>query len=271
MGASCLIYTIAYDCVGATLYRTLAKLLASSIIRSGSDCKIVIFHNGEEHLFRLGRPQVSEEGINLVDHDLFITSDNIEVVPEQRWSLKHRVSSILLDEFEWDRLLFIDADCLVTGSLEGIVNGDFELAVYREPNQCITQYNFNCFLTEEEVQTLQVEGINSGIFCIDRSIAKDFFEAWGDAERQLGHRRRSCTDQAAFNRVVLDHNYKLHDFSHLVSMPFHTDQSRRSAAGTCITHWVGAAGFQKLKASFGLFMETYFFDPSLTFFNLLEA
>lgn len=271
MALNCLIYTVAYDNDGSNLYGTLAKLLASSILRSGHEHRIVIFHNGEERLFRIARSQVFEERIHLEDHEGFISAENISTVPEQRWSLKHRVAPVLLTEFEWDRLLFIDADCLVTGPLDGIINGDYELAVYREPGQPITQYNFNCFLTEEEMQTLTVDGINSGIFCVDRSIAGDFFQAWGEAERQLSPRARSCTDQAAFNRVVLDRGYKLHDFSHLVSMPFHTDKSRRSAVNSCVTHWIGTAGERKAQVSFGLFMETYFFDPKLSVFHLLEA
>ncbi len=266
-----LVYSIAYDDHGETLYGNLAKLLASSIIRSGFDGEVVLFHNGALPLFRLDRSRVSEVPIDLVDHPPILTGGDFTPILEQRWALKHRVAAILLNEYEWDRLLFIDADCLVVGPLDEMMAGDYELAVYRERNRKITQMSFNCFLTDDEMNSAEVDGINSGIFCVDRSIARSFFTAWEEAETRTEQRFRWCTDQAALNRVVLDHDYALKDLTHLVGMPYNTDDTRHDLeSGKSIIHWVGQTGHRKLKASFGLFAEAYLFDPSLTLFHLME-
>lgn len=266
-----LIYTVAYDNKDSRVYQGLAKLLASSIIRSGFTGEMVVFHNGEEPLFKSRREGLFEMGVDLPEDPGTITEDTVLTVPEQRWALKHRVSSILLEEFSWDRLLFIDADCLVVGPLGPVFEGDFELAVYREPRQPMTRLSFNCFLTEEEMSGLNVEGINSGIFCMDRSVAPDFFSSWEEASARKEQRTRACTDQAALNRVVLDKGYRLKEFGNLVSMPYHTDMGRCAESGKSIIHWIGLTGYGKLQASFGKYMEKYLFDPSLTLFNLMET
>lgn len=266
-----LAYTIAYDSEGEQTYRHLSKILVSSLIRSGFNGDIVIFHNGSERIFRLGRHNVYEEGLDLIEHDSKFTVENLLATAEQRWALKHRVSEILLNEYEWDRLLFLDADTLVTRPIHQLFLGDFDLAIYREPRQNISNSSFNCFLSDFEMQNLKIEGVNSGIFCVDRSIAKCFFNKWAQVERTKELRRRCCTDQAALNRVLLDHSYKTIDISHCVSMPFHTDGSKFVSPASSITHWIGAVGLLKVKSSFGLFMETYFFDPNMTLFHLLET
>lgn len=265
-------YTIAIDSAGEKTYRNLAKLLAASVVRSGFEGRLVIFHNSEQPLFPLGRTNVHEEFID-VDFDAAPGAgkegDTLDVL-EKRWALKHKVAEILQEEHEWDRLLFLDADCLVTRPLAPLIEGDWQLAIYREPGQTITEDQFNLFLTDSEMNTLSHEGINSGVFCVDRSIAREFFSQWAAAETLPQLRRRCCLDQAAFNRVVLDNNFVLHDFSPQVSMPLYTDKSRATASGAVVAHWVGGSPAQKLQGSFGLFMETYFFDPSLVFFNLIE-
>lgn len=263
-----LIYTIAVDDEGCYVYRNLAKLLASSVVRSGFSGEMVIFHNARQPIFPLGRSSVREERIDVsqsASHAGQMTISKIEA----RWSLKHQVSSILHRDYDWQRLLFLDADCLVTGPLSSLVEGEWELAVYREPGQTVNSDQFNCFLTDDEMNNLTSEGINSGAFCVDRSVSEAFFRAWASAERLPPQRRRTCSDQASLNRVVLDHDFQLHEFSAFVSMPFHTDTTKRF--GTVVTHWVGGSEMRKLQASFGLFMETYFFDPSVTLFNLLES
>lgn len=266
-----LIYTIAYDNEGDRLYGNLAKLLVSSIIRTGFEGEIVVFHNGVHPLFQLGRPRVSEVAVGLEGHPGCFERENDVPVAEQRWALKHRLSEILLQEYEWDRLLFIDADCLAVRSLDECFAGDFQLAIYRERNRPVTEMHFNCFLSEEEMETLAIDGINSGVFCVDRSIAEPFFAAWGKAETQAERRFRWCTDQAALNRVVLDHDYRLKDITGLVGMPYNTQDTRHEVeAEKSIIHWVGAAGEQKLKVSYGLFAETFLYDPALTLFNLME-
>lgn len=266
-----LIYTIAYDNDGERLYGNLAKLLVSSITRTGFEGEVVVFHNGERPLFQLGRPQVSEIALDLEGQPGCFQKENDVPVAEQRWALKHRVADILLQEYEWDRLLFIDADCLAVRPLDEIFAGNFHLAVYRERNRPVNQMHFNCFLSEEEMNTLAIDGINSGVFCVDRSIAASFFAAWGEAEKLVEQRFRWCTDQAALNRVVLDHDYNLKDLTSLVGMPYNTSDTRNEVEfGKSIIHWVGAAGEQKLKVSYGLFAETFLYDPALTLFNLME-
>jgi hypothetical protein len=271
MSEQVLAYTIAIDSPGERLYRNLAKLLASSVLRSGFDGRLIIFHNGENQLFPLGRSNIVEERIEIdVDGSIQTATSFHSEQYERRWSLKHQLSEVLIGDYEWDKLLFLDADCLVTKPLNPIFEGDWELAIYREPGQRIAEPQFNCFLTDEEMEQENVEGVNSGVFCVHRSIAERFFNAWRAAEELQVTRRRCCLDQAALNRVLLDESFVTKDIGSLVAMPFHTDRYRSDSCSATINHFVGALGQQKLRASFGLFMESYFFDPNLTLYNLIE-
>ncbi len=265
-----IVYTIACDDEGKFLYRNLAKLLVSSIIRSGFGGTVVVFHNAKHPLFSLGRPNVCEEYIDFNSPQKNGGLDD-EAERERRWSLKHQVASILHEEYEWQKLLFIDSDCIVTGSLDCFFLGDWQLAIHREYGQLVSSLQFNYFLSDHEIENATDFGVNSGVFCVDRSISSEFFLDWAKAEKLRSTRHRCCLDQAALNRVVLDAKFSLHDCSDLVSMPFHVNNALPAVRRSVITHWVGATGYRKLKASFGLFMETYYYDPSLTLFNLLEV
>jgi hypothetical protein len=262
-----IVYTVAFDDPGSNAYRNLAKLLVSSVARSGFDGQIVVFHNAEMPLFQFPRSAVAEERIELNDIE---GEEAAGTTREDRWRLKHQVAPILF-EYEWDRALFIDADCIVTGSLDPFFEGAWELAVYREPGKPVTSDQFNCFLTEAEMEVLKGEGVNSGVFCIDRSVAEEFFLSWAEAEKQEVTRDQSCLDQAALNRVVVDGKFVLGDCSQHVSRPLYTDTSARHRWNAPVVHFVGAMEAEKMKAAFGLFMETYYCDPSLTLFNLLET
>ncbi len=223
-------------------------------------------------MFPVGRKNVHEVCIDIdpvTQEDVTSDSGYLSLF-EPRWALKHQVADILHDEFEWSKLMFIDADCTVTRELEPFFEGVEDLCVCRERGQVITKSQFNCFLTDEEMNSLEIEGINSGVFVITRDVSRDFFKKWAQAEDTVEKRRRCCTDQAAFNRVILDSDYKIRDIGESVSMPFHTDHSKISDLRSSITHWVGLSGPEKTRHSFGLLMQTYYFDHNLTLFNLLE-
>ncbi|MBE2284529.1 MAG: hypothetical protein IAE77_13820 [Prosthecobacter sp.] len=257
-----LIYTIAIDRKGEFLQRNLAKLLVSSIVRSGFSGKILVIHNSNDKLFLFPREQVKEESIDFDE----VGDLSVEAI----WSLKHRLVNILLEN-SWQRLIFFDADCLVLKSLDPILNAQWEVLICREPGQSIVESQFNCFLSDSEMNTLKCDGINSGVFGVQRGVAEDFFRRWSASEKSVERRRRLCADQASLNRVILDTNYCLFDCGPLVSMPYHPGIKSSNLRQRCISHFVGAVGQEKLRAAFGLFMGTYFFDSRLTLFNLLES
>ncbi len=261
-----LIYTIAFDAPGQSLYRNLAKLLASSILRSGFNGEIVVFHNSANPLFLLQRAGIIEYPLDVEN----VTGDGMSFHPEKTWALKHLVAN-LLHEHDWDRCYFIDADAIVLENLEPLFLGDWEVAVCREPGRALTRPEFSKFLTLSTHNASDLEGINSGIVGVDRSVSERFFATWTENETNLKCDERACTDQIALNQLTLENNFQLFDVGHLISMPFHTDLLWGRPKRVLLEHMVGAIGHEKLKRSFGAFMETYYYDPTVTLFNLLET
>jgi hypothetical protein len=253
-----MIYTVAVDNPGERIYWHLAKLLVSSLCRSGNSFQIRVFHNGTDPMFPLGRPNVQEF--------LIESSAKTNTSIENRWALKAKLGRSLCDDSDWEKILFLDADCLVTGSLDTFLSGDWEIACVHETGQPIQSVQFNALLTPTESTTLQIEGVNSGVLGVNRRIAQHFFEAWEKIDRLIADNHVFCRDQAALNRTLLDNHYLIKDCRDMVSAPYHTGFVARAP----ITHWVGLSNKDKLPPSFGKFMETYFLDEKLTLFNLLE-
>jgi hypothetical protein len=253
---SLLVYTVAVDQPGCRTYWHLAKLLVSSLSRAEPSVPCRVYHNGESSMFALPRSNVTEFDLGTLEATDY----------QNPWLQKALIGRELLEECEWSTLLFLDADCLVTRSLSDMLSGEWDICCPRETGHSIAEIQFSGLLSDIEKQSASQFGFNSGVVAVNRRSAPEFFDRWIKANVQSRSVRACCGDQPALNRVMLDSSFRHKDIADYVSLPYHL--GRRNTAP--ITHWVGLSGQDKIPASFGAYMSSFFLDSAMTLFNILE-
>ena len=121
-----LAYTLALDHPpGATGHRTMAKFLVLSLLRTRFSGDIVVFKNTREPLFMIPRAGVREV---FIETEPPPGEDFWDYAQSWKFRVRHR-----LDVAGYEKVLFLDADCLALRSVDPLLSGDWDLAVYPEP------------------------------------------------------------------------------------------------------------------------------------------
>jgi hypothetical protein len=266
-----LVYTLALDPDGAMEHRNMAKMLVSSLLRSGFVGDIVVFHNSPHALFLVPRAQVREV---LLEPQNAPQDDRHYMYYAQ--SFKHSVAQHI-NPAGYDKIVFIDCDAVVLKPLDPLLEGDWDLAVLMEAYTHIQTGYFGCYLTDKERELLKMEGINSGTWAVRASCWRKFLQEWRAIEaKPAPFREGDCLlEQSAFNRVVLDWRQKRRVMKwpmQAVALPFCPGGlgSFYQYQHSTIVHAAGAGLPVKMQFLFGLYASTYLFDRNLTLLNILE-
>ena len=127
----------------------MAKLLASSLVRTHFNGEVVIFRNTGEPIFQLDRLGITECEVNAED-----VLNGAEAT-ELGWSAKYRVRKTvqrMIGEQGFEKIFFIDCDCLALRNIDHLLDGDdWDIRYFAEPGRPIQDRVFNCFLTDEEM------------------------------------------------------------------------------------------------------------------------
>jgi hypothetical protein len=266
-----LVYTLALDPVGAMEHRNMAKLLVSSLLRSGFTGDIVVFHNSPHPLFMVPRACVREvriEATNAPDCD-----HSFQYYAQ---SFKHSLAKHI-DPAGYDKIAFIDCDAVVIKPLDPLLTGDWDLAVLPEAWTHIQSGYFGCYLTQHERETLKMEGINSGTWAVRASRWRELMKTWRAIESEPApFREGNCLfEQSAFNRLVRDWSRS----GNVVKWPMHEVALPFCPGGlsffgqymnSTIVHVAGAGLPVKMQFLFSVYAAAYLHDRNLTLFNIME-
>ncbi len=266
-----LVYTLALDPDGAMEHRNMAKLLVSSILRSGFTGDVVVFHNSPHPLFMVRRANVREVRIEAVgapgdDHSFQYYAQ----------SFKHSLAQHIHPE-GYDKIAFIDCDAVVIKPLDPLLKGDWDLAVLPEAWTQIQSGYFGCYLTAQERENLRMEGINSGTWAVRASRWCELMKTWRAIEAEPApFREGNCLfEQSAFNRLVLDWSCG----GRVVKWPMHEVALPFCPGGlsffgqymnSTIVHVAGAGLPVKMQFLFSVFAAAYLHDQRYTLLNILE-
>lgn len=187
----------------------------------------------------------------------------------QAWKFKVRH---LLDVSGYDKVLYLDADCLALRNLDPLLEGDWDLAYYNEPGSRAGDTGFNCFISEEEAETLACPGVNGGALAVSAACYHEVMAEWEAIHFGPAARPKYFTDQAALNRLIIDSPLRKRVFtSQEVAAPFSHDPRAQDYLGAGLVHLAGSTDlYEKLRFMFGLYMSTFFFDQHVTLLNILE-
>lgn len=269
-----LVFTVAIDIPGQTGCRLMAKLLASSLCRTQFSGDVFIFHNSDAPIFFMDRKGVEEFKIDVS------VPNQLSMVAEEAWTWKYRVRNYI-DAERYDKILFLDADCLVLRNIDHLLEGEWDIAFQRERGLKINSSQFNCFLTDEEREKLPFDGVNSGTLAVRGSIFQKVMQEWERIDTSEPVTARCCSDQASWNRLLLDAQARRSSHgqdawhcvpfeSREIQFPMHLDKDFRSYRNAAILHCLGATNVEKMQFMFGTYMGAFFHDFGGTMLNITD-
>jgi hypothetical protein len=242
----------------------MAKMLVLSLLRTGFDGDIVVLKNSPDPLFLVARKGVREVLIDVGDSGALDYWDHV-----QAW--KFRVHG-LLDVRGYDKVMFLDADHMALGDVTPLLEGNWDLGFYREPGTTIEHPNYHCFFSKSETRGCKDQGANAGMFAVRASRYHAVMKEWERIFEGPAKREKYFTDQAALNRLIKDTSRRTRQFTREeVAYPFSHDPLPQKYFSAKLVHLAGSTELdEKLRFMFGLYLNTYFFDPGALLMQMME-
>lgn len=286
-----LIYTVIFDAPGSESYRFLGRMLASSLLRTFFSGDILIFRNSAAPLFLVERKGLEE--VYLETPEMFGQKR-----AEFAWCWKYKVAE-LIDADQYDKILFVDADCLALRNLDHLLEGDWDIRYQPERGKPMSGKSFNAFLTEAEMSAAAGrEGANSGTLAVRGAVFHEVMAEWQRIDEGEPLRDSGFRDQASWNALLLRSRgaevgecggaevagvegsglaapsalpWRAEPFPPgEVMFPGYLDPHFSQYRNAALTHNILPDTEQKIEFTFGLYMRTFFCDPSGLFFSMLE-
>ena len=198
-----LIYTIAFDTPNAPVHQLMAKMLVSSIFRTGFDGDVLVFTNQESRVFEFGRKRLKEVRI-----DIDATADDFYYRAQTfKYHARHFFKASAYSE-----VIFIDVDCLCLQNPILLKADGADIRYATEPFGKLADPGYNAYLTTKEKKSFAKKdrrGINSGTFTVRGAIFDKVMKAWEKVDSEDPCCSERITgDQPAWVRVILDTKYK---------------------------------------------------------------
>lgn len=268
-----LIYIIAFDSPRSEGNRFLAKMLVSSLLRTYFNGTIVVFRNSEAPLFLVER-----KGLEEVWMDVPQLSGTAGA--EDAWCWKYRVAE-LIDTTGYDKVMFLDADTLALRNVDHLLEGDWDIRYQPERDKPANGYYYSAYLTEKQLALAAGRiGVNSGSFAVRAEIYHEVMREWQRIDEGKRYRQTGFWDQASWNALLMRRTaprrsktkWQAEPFPEReIQFPMYLDLDYRSYSKAAITHNCGTDTLGKIEFTFGLYMRTFFCDPTGLFFSMLET
>jgi hypothetical protein len=281
-----LVYTVAFDAPGSESYRFLVKMLTSSLLRTFFTGDILVFRNSAAPLFLVERKGLDE--VYLETPPMYGQER-----AEYAWSWKYKVAELIENPEQYDKILFLDADCLALRNVDHLLEGDWDIRYQPERGKPMSGKSFNAFLTESEMVTAAKRvGANSGTLAVRGTCFRDVMAAWERYDQSAPLRDSGFHDQASWNAVLMRDCAEGPPSSSVpiakpsdgiigpwraepfpegeVQFPGYLDPEFTRYRQAAITHNIMPDTGIKVEFTFGLYMRTFFCDPTGLFFSMLE-
>jgi hypothetical protein len=278
-----LVYTVCFDAPGSESYRFLGKMLTSSLLKTYFTGDIVIFRNSPAPLYLVERKGLEE--VYLETPEMYG-----QARAEYSWCWKYKVAPLIENPEQYDKILFLDCDSLALRNIDHLLEGDWDIRYQPERGKPGNGKSFNAFYTEEEMATAgQRDGANSGTLAVRGAIFHEVMEAWQDIDEGEPVRGSGFRDQASWNACLLRRSgqgsggrvqegltetsprWRAEPFpAGEVQFPGYLDPHYTSYTKAAVTHNILPDTKEKIEFTFGLYMRTFYCDPTGLFFSMLE-
>ncbi|MEN8695197.1 MAG: hypothetical protein ABF334_10345 [Akkermansiaceae bacterium] len=264
-----LIYTVAFDAEGYRGARTMAKILVSSLLRTMWSGDIIVFSNSPIPMFPVGRPGLQEVYCKQPTWKIDQPNNVTECLNKSlEWRFK---SHHLIETKGYDKIIYLDCDCLCLRNLDHLFANDWDVLVQREKGRSIQDRVFSGYLSNKELSELSCDGINAGTIAVKASLFHEFMKSWQKAYEASPSQHEEFRDQTALNRLILDLDLRVKDFERgEVCFPFHIDTHYRDFRDAALLHMVGEGQREKIDFAFAFYMAAFFNDGQGVFLDFLE-
>lgn len=268
-----LIYIIAFDGPNGEGMRFLVKMLVSSLLRTYFTGDIIVFRNTEAPLFLVERRGLTEVCLD-------VPQMTGEALAEDAWCWKYRVAE-MIDTTGYDKIMFLDADCLALRNIDHLLEGDWDIRYQPERGKVASGDCYNAFYTETELATAHARiGINSGSWAVRAEVYHEVMKVWESIDQSERQRQTGFWDQASWNTLLMrygaeeriENQWEVEPFpTGEIQFPMYLDLDFRDYRVAALTHNCGLNTLGKAEFTFGLYMRTFFYDPCGVFFSMIET
>ena len=258
-----LIYTVAFDPPGKPFHQLMAKLLVSSIFRTGFDGDVLILTNAEHRVFEHGRERLEEISLDTskMEGDLGFHA--------QRFKASARE---FIDAGAYEKIMFVDCDCLFMDSPDRLFEGDADIA-YAEEIYQTQDPPFNGYLTDEEMTALDRKGVNSGTMWVRGKYFAELMTEWERVMNLPPPRHAGWNDQPAWMRVLLDTKLRTQAFPRPGGVYYpliERDNPAEMFAGT-LWHFLSLRSAPKIPHMFGHYMRRFHAEAAFALTTMLDV
>lgn len=278
-----LVYTVLFDAPGSESYRFLGKMLTSSLLKTFFTGDILIFRNSAAPLYLVERKGLDE--VYLETPEMYG-----QARAEFSWCWKYKVAELIENPEQYDKILFVDADSLALRNIDHLLEGDWDIRYQPERGTVMNTRKYNAFLTDNEMagEASRSEGINSGTLAVRGAIFHEVMQAWADIDESEPLRDTGFRDQASWNALLLrktrpvaeaapaeagsgESKWRAEPFpAGEVQFPGYLDPHYMTYTKAALTHNILPDTKEKIEFTFGLYMRTFYCDPTGLFFSMLE-
>ncbi len=245
-----LIYTIAIDPPNEPHRQMMAKMLASSIFRTGFSGDVIVLTNYERRLFEHGRDNLQEIYLDL---SRIPPSKTGKEMPDFKYRSRHFIPAE-----RYEKVMYVDCECLFLKNPDKLFDGGAKIMFSEQPRQNITGKSFNAYLTKEEMKTLKARGMNSGFWWIAGHRFQEVLARWERINARPSVRGGSVSDQDSWVRLLLDTKLRTKPFRPDVDVLYPMVESRRAHAfdGASLLHY-SSGGTETVSYMFGDYMRHF--------------
>ncbi len=243
----------------------MAKMLISSIFRSGYSGRVVAFTNSAHKLYEYGR-------LGLKEHTLPITVPTNSTTWPASSRIKHCIDEYLTVA-DYDTVMFLNYDCLCLKNPEPLFRDGLDIGFAVKPAIGITNDEFNAYLTQHEIEHLSRPAMNAGVWWIRGKYVSEVLTQWTSIDAERPQRRKVGGSQPAWNRVLLDTKLRAAplDLVSAVRYPLSERRSEREFQAAYLTQYDGHQVTENLAHMMGAYIRRFHSDSCYSLLRLLDG
>ncbi len=260
-----LVYTVALDAKGSNVMRTQAKLLVMSLLRTRYPGKIMVFTNHHSPLFPTGRRNLTEVRVD----DLGKTGKDLA---EFACVLKFRASQWITKPEKFERILFLDCDCLVLRDLKPLFQCNGEVCWMAEKEPVKTWHGYRGYFTPQELRRLTGPGSNSGTWCVSGDVYENVCETMREIATD-GYKQKDpfWGEQPAWNKLLHMRRFKTKCFpAGQIQLPMYVHTKYDDYCQAIVLHYAGTKALHKVQAMYGMYHGWFFGNLAPSLIDLWE-
>ena len=187
----------------------------------------------------------------------------------------------LIDPTGYDKVLFLDADFLALRNIDHLLHGDWDIRYQPERGKVGSHHYYSAYFTEKEMQKADHwTGVNSGSWAVRAELYHEVMREWRLIDEGKRQRPTGFWDQASWNALLMRKTAARRSKTKWLAEPFpsgeiqfpmYLDVDYRNYSKAALTHNCGTNALGKIEFTFGLYMRTFFCDPTGLFFSMLET